>query len=62
MGKIVRYYKAKTSKTVHDAGYSGFAWQRNYHEHIIRDDADLDRIRGYIINNLMNWENDEDFV
>ena len=34
-------------------------WQRNYYEHIIRDDNDLDRIREYIINNPLNWEIDE---
>lgn len=34
-------------------------WQRNYWEHIIRDDEDLNRIREYIINNQLNWEIDE---
>ena len=34
-------------------------WQRNYYEHIIRDDDDLDRIREYILNNPINWETDE---
>ena len=34
-------------------------WQRNYYEHIIRNETDLQRIREYIINNPMNWEKDE---
>jgi len=34
-------------------------WQRNYWEHIVRDDEDLNRIREYIINNPLNWEIDE---
>ncbi len=34
-------------------------WQRNYWEHIVRDDKDLNRIREYIINNPLNWELDE---
>ncbi len=33
-------------------------WQRNYHEHVIRDDVDYDRIATYIINNPMTWEDD----
>jgi len=33
-------------------------WQRNYYEHIIRNDADLDRIRHYIQNNPVAWQND----
>jgi len=33
-------------------------WQRNYWEHIIRDEKDLNRIREYIINNPMEWKSD----
>lgn len=34
-------------------------WQRNYFEHVIRNDADLKRIRDYITNNPLKWA-DED--
>ncbi len=37
-------------------------WQRNYYEHIIRDNGDLHRIREYIINNSLNWQNDKLYV
>lgn len=37
LGKIVRHFKARTAKFIHDAGVPEFRWQRNYHEHIIRD-------------------------
>ncbi len=33
-------------------------WQRNYWEHIIRNEVDLDRIRTYIIQNPIEWEAD----
>jgi len=33
-------------------------WQRNYYEHIIRDDKSLDAIREYIDSNPANWAND----
>jgi len=33
-------------------------WQRNYWEHIIRDDGDLSHIRDYIHNNPVQWETD----
>lgn len=29
-------------------------WQRNYYEHIIRNEPELNRIREYIINNPLN--------
>ena len=31
-------------------------WQRNYYEHVIRNEEGLNRIREYIRNNPMNWE------
>jgi REP element-mobilizing transposase RayT len=58
---IINQYKSSLTRWCNQNDHP-FAWQRNYHEHIIRDDADLDRIREYIINNPMNWENDEDFI
>lgn len=33
-------------------------WQRNYYDHIIRNDKSLNRIREYIINNPGQWEKD----
>ena len=36
-------------------------WQRNYYEHIVRNDEDLNRIREYIENNPRNWVNDENY-
>lgn len=34
-------------------------WQRNYWEHIIRNDNEYQRISQYIINNPQQWENDK---
>jgi len=33
-------------------------WQRNYYEHIIRDEKSYKRISEYIINNPKNWKED----
>jgi REP element-mobilizing transposase RayT len=38
--------------------FPGKLWQRNYWEHIIRDEPELDRIREYIRNNPAQWELD----
>ena len=35
-------------------------WHRNYHDRIVRNDAELDRIRAYIANNPANWPTDEE--
>lgn len=37
-------------------------WQRNYYEHIIRNEDELNRVREYIINNPLNWHLDENYT
>ncbi len=39
--------------------FNGKLWQRNYWEHIIRDELSYQRISEYIINNPKNWDNDK---
>jgi REP element-mobilizing transposase RayT len=34
-------------------------WQRNYYEHIIRDEESLNRIRQYILDNPARWAFDQ---
>ena len=56
--KIIQWYKTMTTneyiRGVKNLGWEPFdgkLWQRNYYEHIIRDEKDLKRIRLYIQNN-----------
>jgi REP element-mobilizing transposase RayT len=35
-------------------------WQRGFHEHVIRDEEDLDRVRRYIEANPDRWAADEE--
>jgi putative transposase len=35
-------------------------WQRNYYEHVIRNENDLNEIRQYILDNLVKWDMDEE--
>jgi len=35
-------------------------WQRNYYEHIIRDEQSLNRIREYILTNPLRWAIDHE--
>ena len=39
--------------------FAGRLWQRNYYDHIIRNNTDLDRIREYITGNPLHWELDQ---
>lgn len=57
VGAIIRGYKSTVTKQINKI-IPIPVWQRNYYEHIIRDDNDLNRIREYIQNNPKNWRND----
>ncbi|HCL55426.1 MAG TPA: transposase [Spirochaetia bacterium] len=37
-------------------------WQSRFHDHIIRDENELNRIRKYIIDNPANWGNDDNNI
>lgn len=40
--------------------FNGKLWQRNYYEHVIRDDWELKSIREYIRYNPQKWDEDEE--
>ncbi|MCR4439552.1 MAG: hypothetical protein QHJ34_13500 [bacterium] len=40
--------------------FRGRLWQRNYYEHIIRNEKSLNRVREYILNNPLRWETDRE--
>jgi len=58
---IVGSYKSAVTKRVNELRHTPGkpVWQRNYWEHIIRDDDDLARVMDYIVNNPIRWEVDE---
>ncbi|MBC2744848.1 MAG: transposase [Desulfosarcina sp.] len=65
--EIVQWFKTMTTneyirgvKTGLLTPFAGRLWQRNYYEHIIRDDKSLHRIREYIASNPAQWEFDRE--
>ena len=64
VGNIVGAYKSMVANACLEKYKSknqtmGKFWQRNYYEHIIRDEQSYQRISNYITNNPSNWENDK---
>jgi REP element-mobilizing transposase RayT len=61
LGQIVAYYKYQTTKAINlMRGMPGAKfWQRNYWEHVIRNEAEMDRIREYIETNPARWSDDQ---
>ena len=69
LGDIIDWFKTMTTneyiRNVKSNGWQPFPgrfWQRNYFEHIIRNNFEMNRIREYIYNNLSNWTDDEYFM
>jgi REP element-mobilizing transposase RayT len=69
VGDVVGAFKSITTvlytRGVKQSGWPPFVgrlWQRNYYEHIIRDERESERIREYILNNPANWATDEDNI
>ena len=60
LGSIIAQFKSIVTKNIRKMGLPSFRWQRNYYEHILRDEKDLNQIREYIINNPITWELDSE--
>jgi REP element-mobilizing transposase RayT len=61
LSEIVRSFKTFSARRINECrGTPGLSiWQRNYYEHIIRDERSLERIRQYIARNPERWQEDE---
>ncbi len=59
--KIIGRFKMNSAKHINQIRNTpGIpVWQRNYYEHIIRNEESLNNIRKYIINNPLKWLEDE---
>ncbi len=67
VGDIVRWFKTMSTneyirgvKEKNWTPFPGKLWQRNYYEHVIRNESSLNDIRSYIQANPMRWAEDEE--
>jgi REP element-mobilizing transposase RayT len=60
--EIVRALKTFSARRINEMRHTPGApvWQRNYYEHVVRNDGELLRVREYILNNPLDWENDRE--
>ena len=61
VGRLIGAFKTVSTKQINQIrntpGMS--VWQRNYWDHIIRDEKSLENIRNYILNNPARWAEDD---
>jgi len=56
LGSAINSFKGKCTTRIRKKLIPDFEWQPRYHDHIIRSEEGLQRIREYIINNPAKWE------
>lgn len=67
--RVVQWFKSMTTNAyIHGVKQFGWIpfnnnlWQRNYYEHIIRNQQSFEEIVAYIIENPIHWKNDKLYV
>ncbi|GGA26730.1 transposase [Okeania sp. KiyG1] len=66
ISSLMAGFKSAVTKRINQIRYHGEqlatsapVWQRNYYEHIIRNETSLNQLRQYIIENPLKWEIDQ---
>jgi hypothetical protein len=63
LGQIIAYFKYQSTKEVNFINNTGTItklWQRNYYEHIIRNQNELHQKTNYILGNPSRWKDDQE--
>lgn len=59
LGRVINAYKgAVTARIRKRTDTDMIVWQSRYHDHIIRDEVDLNRLREYVMYNPARWAED----
>ena len=66
VGDVVRWFKNSSVRRygigVREQGWPPFAgrlWQKSFHDHIVRNENELETLRQYIANNVYMWDKDK---
>jgi putative transposase len=62
LSQLIGAYKTTSSKQIRLAGHPEFAWQRSFHDHIIRNEKAYRQIADYIADNPTRWPADTFFA
>jgi putative transposase len=59
LSRIIGSYKSACTKMIHSVSTEPFAWQARFHDRIIRNQQELERVEAYILSNTERWAEDE---
>ena len=60
VSSFANHFKGNVKKWCTENNFSDFKWQSRFHDRVIRDMAEYDRIAWYIQNNVLNWDKDDE--
>jgi len=62
LGRLIGAFKTVSTKHINLARQTegAIVWQRNYYEHILRNETELDRVTRYIASNPVRWADDNE--
>lgn len=60
ISSFINHFKGNVKRWCNETGLTDFAWQARFHDRIIRDTLEYDRIAKYIELNVQNWEIDSE--
>lgn len=58
LSSIINHFKGNVKRYCNKNNLEYFSWQSRFHDRIIRDEEELNRIREYVRNNPSRWELD----
>ena len=58
LNHVVGLYKSGVSRKIHKIQPNVTVWQRSFHDHIIRNQAEYEKIWEYVTFNRQKWETD----
>ncbi len=61
LSSIIGSYKSVVTKNARKI-HAGFAWQSRFHDHIIRNNESFEKIKSYIIENPLKWNDDKFYI
>jgi REP element-mobilizing transposase RayT len=61
LGRLIGAFKTVSARRINELRSTPGApvWKRDFYDHVIRDEADLNRIRQYVAYNPFNWADDD---
>jgi putative transposase len=59
VSSFANHFKGNVKKWCNENDFGDFNWQSRFHDRVIRNAAEYDRIAKYIQNNVLNWDSDD---